>query len=52
MEDYALYIIKAQKLINRINEEANAKNFDAAVDYAFGLEQLAGMLKESLKETV
>jgi hypothetical protein len=52
MEDYSLYLIKAQKLLNRILEEANRKDFDTAFDYAFSLEQLAGMLKESLKETV
>jgi hypothetical protein len=53
MEDYSLYLIKAGKIIRRIGEDANAGNFQSAIDYAFALEQLASMLKESLgKETV
>jgi len=48
MEDYSLYLIKAEKLIRRIGEDANKRNFESALDYAFALEQLAGMLKESL----
>jgi len=49
MEDYSLCIIKAQKLINRIHEEATNKNFETALDYAYGLEQLAKMLEDSLR---
>ena len=52
MEDYSLYLIKSQKLLNRILEEANRNDFDTAVDYAFSLEQLASMLKESLASQV
>jgi hypothetical protein len=54
MEDYALYLIKAQKIIRRIGEDANNRNYESALEYAFALEQLAAMLKESLgkNETV
>jgi hypothetical protein len=48
MEDYSLYLIKAEKIVRRIGEDANKRNFDSALEYAFALEQLAGMLKESL----
>ena len=48
MEDYSLYLIKAEKIIRRIGEDANNKNYESAVEYAFALEQLASMLKESL----
>ena len=48
MEDYSLYLIKAEKIIRRIGEDANRKNYESALDYAFALEQLAAMLKESL----
>lgn len=48
MEDYSLYLIKAEKIIRRIGEDANNKNYQSALDYAFALEQLAAMLKESL----
>ena len=48
MQDYSLYLIKAEKIIRRIGEDANNKNFESAVEYAFALEQLASMLKESL----
>jgi hypothetical protein len=48
MEDYSLYLIKAEKIIKRIGEDANNRNFESAVEYAFALEQLASMLKESL----
>jgi hypothetical protein len=48
MEDYSLYLIKAEKIIRRIGEDANKRNFDSALEYAFVLEQLSGMLKESL----
>lgn len=48
MEDYSLYLIKAEKIIRRIGEDANNNNLESAVEYAFLLEQLAGMLKESL----
>ena len=48
MEDYSLYLIKAQKIITKIGEDANKRKYDLALDYAFILEQLAGMLKESL----
>jgi hypothetical protein len=48
MEDYSLYLIKAEKIIRRIGDDANNKNFQSALDYAFALEQLASMLKESL----
>jgi hypothetical protein len=54
MEDYSLYLIKAQKIIRRIGEDANNRNYESALEYAFALEQLAAMLKESLgkQETV
>lgn len=54
MEDYSLYLIKAGKIIRRIGEDANNRNYQSALDYAFALEQLAAMLKESLgkQETV
>jgi len=48
MEDYSAYIIRANKYINKINDEANKRNFESAFDYAFGLESMAAMLKESL----
>jgi len=48
MEDYSLYLLKAEKIIKRIGEDANNKNYQSALDYAFALEQLAAMLKESL----
>ena len=48
MEDYSLYLIKAEKIVRRIGEDANKRNFESALEYAFALEQLAGMLKESL----
>jgi hypothetical protein len=48
MEDYSLYLLKAEKIIRRIGEDANNKNYQSALDYAFVLEQLAAMLKESL----
>ena len=48
MEDYSLYLLKAEKIIKRIGEDANNKNYESALDYAFALEQLAAMLKESL----
>jgi hypothetical protein len=48
MEDYSLYLIKAEKIIKRIGEDANNRNYESAIDYAFTLEQLAAMLKESL----
>ena len=48
MEDYSLYLIKAEKIIRRIEEDANNRNYQSALDYAFALEQLAAMLKESL----
>ena len=48
MEDYSLYIIKAQRLLGQINDAANKKDFEAAFDFAFALEQLSGMLKDSL----
>ena len=54
MEDYSLYLIKAGKIIRRIGEDANNRNYESALEYAFALEQLAAMLKESLgkQETV
>lgn len=48
MEDYSLYLIKVEKIIRRIGEDANNKNFESALEYAFALEQLVSMLKESL----
>ena len=48
MEDYSLYLIKANKILRRIGEDANKRNFESALEYAFALEQLASMLKESL----
>lgn len=48
MEDYSLYLIKAEKIVRRIREDANKRNYDSALEYAFALEQLAAMLKESL----
>ena len=48
MEDYSLYLIKAEKIIKRIGEDASKKNYDSALEYAFVLEQLSSMLKESL----
>jgi len=48
MEDYSLYVIKAQKLLGQINDAANRKNYETAFDFAFALEQLSGMLKDSL----
>jgi len=50
MEDYSLYLIKAGKIIRRIGEDANNRNYESAIDYAFALEQLAAMLKESLSK--
>lgn len=53
MQDYSLYLIKADKIIRRIGEDASIGNYESALDYVFVLEQLASMLKESLgKETV
>lgn len=48
MEDYSLYIIKAEKILRRIGEDANNGKFESALEFAFALEQLAGMLKESV----
>jgi len=48
MEDYSLYVIKAQKLLGQINDAANRKDYETAFDFAFALEQLSGMLKDSL----
>jgi len=42
MEDYSLYLIKAQKLLNRILEEANRKEYEKAFFF------LSEMLYESL----
>ena len=50
MEDYSFYLIKAEKIIRRIGEDANTNNFESAAEYAFLLEQLACMLKESLSK--
>ena len=53
MEDYSLYLINAQKIIRQIGDDANRRKYDSALEYAFQLEQLASMLKESLgKQTV
>ena len=52
MEDYSLYLIKAEKIVRRIGEDANKRNYESAIEYAFALEQLAGMLKESLSSKV
>ena len=48
MEDYSLYIIKAEKILRRISEDANNRNFESALEFSFALEQLAAMLKESV----
>jgi len=48
MEDYSLYLIKAQKLLNRILEEANRKEYEKAADYSYALKELSEMLYESL----
>jgi hypothetical protein len=50
MSDYSLYLTKAEKIISRIREDANNNNMESAVEYAFLLEQLAGMIKESLSK--
>ena len=52
MEDYSLYLIKAEKIIRRIGEDANNRKYESAIEYAFALEQLASMLKESLNTKV
>ena len=48
MEDYSLYLIKAQKLLNRILEEANKQSYEQAADYSYALKELSEMLYESL----
>ena len=41
MEDYSLYLIKAQKLLNRILEEANKQSYEQAADYSYALKELS-----------
>jgi len=47
-KDYSEYVINAQKLLRGIGESANNRDYEKALDLAYQLESLAGMLKESL----
>lgn len=48
MTDYSEYVINAQKLIRAVQENANKRDYKKAFEYAYHLNELAEMLKQSL----